>query len=88
MIKHLFIIATIVMALFLAPISAFSDAPVNINTASAEQLETMSGIGPVLAQKIIEHREQFPFEAPEDIMKVPGIGESKFANIQDMIIVE
>lgn len=87
MIKRFFIIAMI-MALFLAPVSAFSDSHVNINTANAEELATLPGIGPALADKIIEYREQFPFEAPEDIMKVSGIGESKYNSIQDMITIE
>ena len=61
---------------------------VNINTATKEQLMNLDGIGEKMAEKIIEYREKNEFEAIEDIMNVPGIGESKFSNIKDKIIVE
>lgn len=49
---------------------------VNINTASIEQLSQLDRVGAAYAQRIIEYREQVgPFEKPEDIMKVKGIGE-------------
>lgn len=58
---------------------------VNINTASAEQLDALPGIGPVKAKAIIEAR---PFNAPEDIMKVKGIKQGEFSKIKDMITVK
>ena len=76
------------MALFIGPIAAVSGSHVNINSADAEQLTALPGIGPSLAERIIEYRGEFPFEAPEDIMKVSGIGESTFNNIKDLITVE
>ena len=61
-------------------------APVNINTADSAALESLPGIGPSLAQRIIDHRQaQGPFERTEDIMEVPGIGEATFEGIQDLI---
>ena len=61
---------------------------VNINTADAESLMSLSGIGEKTAEKIISYREQNgPFVSAEDIMKVPGIGESKYENIKDSICV-
>jgi len=61
---------------------------ININTATLEQLKTLSGIGPSTAQSIIDYRyENGSFEAIEDIMNVSGIGESTFANIKDFITV-
>jgi competence protein ComEA len=61
---------------------------VNINTASAAELETLPGIGPSLAQRIIEHREAHgPFADPAEIMAVSGIGEATFAKIADRIVV-
>ena len=51
---------------------------VNVNTATAEELETLTGIGPSLAQAIIDYRaEHGDFTAAEDLLKVKGIGEAK-----------
>ena len=60
---------------------------ININTADAEKLMKLKGIGEKTAAKIIEYREQHPFEKPEDIMNVKGIGEKKFEDIKDNICV-
>jgi len=65
-----------------------SAGPVNINTATAAELETLPGIGPKTADTIIEYREaNGPFETIEDIMNVPGIGEGTFEKIKDRIAV-
>ncbi len=59
---------------------------VNINTASASQLETLPGIGPSLANKIISYREEKgPFQSLEDLMEVSGIGDKLFDNIKNNI---
>jgi competence protein ComEA len=61
---------------------------VNINTASQAELEDLPGIGPALAQSIIEYREAIgPFETIEDIMKVSGIGTAKFEGMKELITV-
>ena len=61
---------------------------VNINTADADELDTLPGVGPVTAEAIIEDREaNGPFTSIEDIMRVSGIGEAKFADMQDYICV-
>jgi len=60
--------------------------PVNINTASAECLETLPGIGSVRAQSIVAHREQAgPFATPEGITAVSGIGDGIYGRIADLI---
>ncbi|MBQ9208220.1 MAG: helix-hairpin-helix domain-containing protein [Oscillospiraceae bacterium] len=66
---------------------AARDGPVNINTATAEELMTLKGIGEKKAQSIIEYRESHAFEKIEDIMEVSGIGEKTFENIKDNICV-
>ena len=61
---------------------------VNINTANAAELQTLSGIGPSMAQSIIDERTQNgPFASIDDLMRVSGIGEKKFAKIKDCICV-
>lgn len=61
---------------------------VNINTASAEELDTLPGIGPAMAQRIIEFREtEGAFTSIEDIKKVKGIGEAKFEKMKDKICI-
>lgn len=61
---------------------------VNINTATQTELETLTGIGPSTALKIIKYREENgKFKIIEDIKNVPGIGDSKFEAIKDEICV-
>lgn len=61
---------------------------VNLNTADAEQLQTLPGIGEVLAGRILEYRKAYgKFTNIEQLMDVEGIGEMKFAAIRDQITV-
>lgn len=61
---------------------------VNINTATLEELDNLPGIGPAIAEKIIEYREENGnFKTIEDIQNVKGIGESKYNDIKEKIIV-
>ena len=61
---------------------------VNINTASAAELQTLSGIGPSMAQSIIDERtKNGPFASVDDLKRVSGIGEKKLAKIKDCICV-
>lgn len=65
------------------------NAKVNINTATQVQLETLPGIGPSTATKIISHRqENGKFAKIEDIKEVSGIGDSKYNKIKDLISVK
>lgn len=60
---------------------------ININTADAETLSALPGIGPTLAQRIVEYREMYgDFYYIEDIMNVEGIGPDTFENIKDLIM--
>ncbi len=62
------------------------NGPVNINRASAQELDALPGIGPVLAERIIKFRKvNGPFSLPEDLKKVSGIGSSKFAQFKSKI---
>jgi comEA protein len=62
--------------------------PVNINTASAEELIKIPGVGKSLAQRIIDFREEHgPFKKAEDLLKVRGIGEKNFKKMKSMVTV-
>ena len=68
--------------------SSGSDALININTATEEELCELPGIGEVTAANIVADREaNGDFTSIEDIMRVSGIGEAKFAAIEDLICV-
>ena len=62
---------------------------ININTASAEELAQLKGIGPSHAAKIVAYREKNgPFKMPEDLAQVSGIGQKTIEANQEFIIVE
>ena len=62
---------------------------ININTASAEELAQLKGIGPSHAAAIVAYREKNgPFKMPEDLVQVSGIGQKIFEANQEVIIVE
>ncbi len=64
------------------------DALVNINTASESELQTLPGVGEATASAIVEERQSGgPFSSVEDLMRVTGIGEKKFAKVKDKICV-
>ncbi len=59
-----------------------------LNTASAQDLEALPGIGPVLAGRIIQHRENHgPYKTLEDLLAVPGLGKKKWAQIAPLLMV-
>lgn len=73
---------------FLA-LSLLDRQPVYVNRASASQLESLPGIGPAKAAAIIAFRERFgPFTCPEDLLEVPGIGETTLAQIENLIVLD
>ena len=80
-----------ILALLVSGISVYAGdaAKININTASAEELTQLQGIGPKYATKIVEYRDQNgPFASAEDLMKISGIGSVTFEKNKELIVVE
>lgn len=62
--------------------------PLNLNSATLDQLQNLDGVGPKTAQKIIEYRESHGgFKSTEELMEVPGIGPAKYDQINNQVTV-
>ena len=88
--KKYFTVLTVLVFLFtmIGPLWGDGSEKININTGSAEELQKLYRVGPKYADRIIEYREKNgPFEKPEDIIKVPGIGTKTFERNIDRITV-
>ncbi len=67
---------------------ASSNAPIDLNTATLEQLDTLPGVGPVLAQRILDWRsEHGRFGSKDELREVSGIGEATYADIEPLVRV-
>ena len=65
-----------------------ADVPrVNINSASADELARLPGIGPAKAKAIVAYRAEEPFQRADDLRKVKGIGDKLYEQVKDYIIV-
>lgn len=63
-----------------------ASAPVNLNTATMAQLETLPGIGPATAQRIVDYRQQNSgFKTLEELMNVRGVGEVSFLKLKPLV---
>ena len=89
-------VLAVALAVLVAPSLAVAGAAakpaptskVYLNTASAEQLATLPGVGPALAGRIVEYRQKSgSFRATKDVMNVKGIGEKNFAKIEAWLTV-
>jgi competence protein ComEA len=68
--------------------AAAAPGPVDLNAATAADLDALPGIGPVLAQRIVEHRERNgPFRSVEQLDDVPGIGPATYAELAELVAV-
>ena len=84
----LLIVAALVLA-FTSALWAGDTGKININTASVEEIAKLEKIGPSYAERIVRHRKEHgPFEKPEDLMKVKGIGPKTFELNRDKISVD
>lgn len=68
--------------------TATAVAPVNLNTATAEQLAAIPGVGPKMAERIIDYRQKNGgFKKIEDLMNVSGVGEKSFLKMKPLITI-
>lgn len=86
------ICALVALALALTALPAYAEGDkgvVNVNTASADELALLPRIGPSIAQRIVDFREENgPFQAAEDLMLVRGIGEKTFELLEPYVALE
>ena len=87
--KHALSMVLVTLAIVLAGSYAVgATEQVNINTATVDQLMQLDRVGAKYAQRIVEFREQYgPFTAPEEIMKVKGIGKKTWEANKDRIVI-
>jgi len=68
-----------------APLWEHDDDRVDLNTASADELRQLPGIGPVAAARILAERDRAPFDSVSDLTRVPGMGAAKIRHLADLV---
>jgi competence protein ComEA len=66
---------------------ATPSAPLDLNTATLEQLDALPGVGEVTAGRIVAYRSAHPFTAVDELLEVPGIGQRRFEQLKDLVTV-
>jgi competence protein ComEA len=62
-------------------------APLDLNTATVEQLDALPGVGEVTAGRIVAYRAAHPFTSVDELLEVPGIGQRRFEQLKDLVTV-
>lgn len=84
--EQIYVETTIINGAGVRASTSVRHGPLNINRATAGQLDSLDGIGPVIARRIVEYRKvNGPFATVEDLQKVSGIGAAKFAMIKSKV---
>ena len=89
--KKLIALTLVVAVIFLSVPALWAQEAekININTATAEEIAKLKGIGPKYAERIIQYREENgPFQTPEDLIKVKGLGPKVVEKNKDIIVCE
>src|SRR5215217_7387729 len=66
---------------------ATPSAPLDLNTATVEQLDTLPGVGEVTAGRIVAYPSAHPFTTVDELLEVPGIGQRRFEQLEDLVTV-
>lgn len=66
---------------------AKGESLISINSATIEELQTLPGIGPALAGRIVEYRKEHPFQSLEELKDVKGIGDKMFEKVKDRLVL-
>jgi competence protein ComEA len=81
-------LVAVLFATVCGELSAQATKKVDLNLADVAELDSLPGIGPAIAERILEYREENgPFQRIEELMNVRGIGEKKFLQIKDRVTV-
>jgi comEA protein len=88
---HLLFLALLVFSLVIVPCAAKKkppEKPVNLNTATSEELQQVPGIGPVTAEKILKMRKSYgPFKSVDDLLAIRGLGEKRLEKMRKYLTV-
>ncbi|MDO8828402.1 helix-hairpin-helix domain-containing protein [Methylophaga sp.] len=81
-------IISLLLALSLSSFAAFAADKININKASADELQLLKGVGPSTAEAIVQYREENgTFSSVDDLVNVKGVGEKKVASLAEQVTV-
>lgn len=80
-------ITAVLCGLLLAAGGVLASDRIDLNTASAQELARLPGIGPAKAEAIVKHRAQQPFARADDLRKVKGIGDKLYDRVKDQVTV-
>jgi competence protein ComEA len=69
------------------PGAAIPAGPLDLNTATSEQLDTLPGVGEVTASRIVAYRSAHPFTSVDELLKIPGIGQRRVDQLKDLVTV-
>jgi competence protein ComEA len=69
------------------PTPGTTTTPLDLNTATLEQLDTLPGVGEVTAGRIVAYRSAHPFTTVDELLEVPGIGQRRFEQLKDLVTV-